>query len=246
MGPDVTKLNEKIDDFDGIIVTNCFGASTNILLYEQFCNENNKILLFDNAASSFTYYQNKSLLNYGVGSMVSLHHTKPIGFGEGGFIVFKKHLLESMEKIICFGYTQSDRFSYNIHANNYKMSEIACIYIDDYLSNLQHIREHHIKMMKYFDDSIIKNGLSSKVSLLKNFSTYEDSLMSTVPIIFTSKQNVDIFAKNNIEAKKYYYPLDRSSVKANDLFDRIICLPLNTETTFEIVDLYIRLISQIN
>lgn len=245
MGPDIIQLNEKIDEYDGIIVTNCFGTSSNIELYENFCKKNNKLLLFDNAASSFTKYKNKNHLNFGSGSMVSLHHTKPIGFGEGGFIVFNKNLLESMEKIICFGFTQTDKYTYNIHANNYKMSEISCIYIDDYLSNLNHIREHHKIMINYFIENINKYNLSKKIVLLKNFSNYEDSLMSTIPIVFNNKQNMDVFIENNVEAKKYYYPLDKTTKNANNLFDNIICLPLNTDTNFKIIDLYIQIINKI-
>ena len=104
MGPNIDKLYEHINDYDGILITNCFGCSTNIELYENFCKNNNKLLLFDNAAASYTIYKNKNHLNYGNGCMVSLHHTKPIGFGEGGFIIFDNKYLESMEKSICFGF----------------------------------------------------------------------------------------------------------------------------------------------
>ena len=69
--------------------------------------------------------------------MVSLHHTKPIGFGEGGFIVFDNKYLDAMEKSICFGYSSSDRLCFNKNASNYKMSEISAIYIDDFLNNLK-------------------------------------------------------------------------------------------------------------
>lgn len=245
MGPNMIQLNEKVDEYDGIIVTNCFGASTNIELYEKFCKDNNKILLFDNAASSFTKYKNKNHLNYGCGCMVSLHHTKPIGFGEGGFIVFDKELLESMEKIICFGFTQADKYNYNIYANNYKMSEIAAIFIDDYLNNLNHIIEHNKIMINYFIENINNYNLSNKVSLLKNYSDYKDCLMSTIPIVFNDTQTIDIFVQNKIEAKKYYYPLDKTNQNANKLFSNIICLPLNTDINFEIIDLYIQIISKI-
>jgi dTDP-4-amino-4,6-dideoxygalactose transaminase len=40
----------------------------------------------------------KNHLNYDNGCMVSLHHTKPIGFGEGGLIVFDNKYKESWKK----------------------------------------------------------------------------------------------------------------------------------------------------
>lgn len=245
MGPDINELNERKNEYDGILITNCFGASTNIEIYENFCKENNKLLLFDNAASSFTFYKNINILNYGLGCMVSLHHTKPIGFGEGGFIVFDKKFLDVIEKTICFGFTKNDRYNYDIYAGNYKMSEISCIYISEFLKNLQYINEHHTKIMCYFLKKIKENNLDDKVKTIINFSSFENSLMSTIPILFDYNIKVDFFIENNIEAKKYYYPLDNSCLYSNKIFENIICLPLNTDITFETIDFYIDVILKI-
>lgn len=245
MGPNIDELNKRKDEYDGILITNCFGASVNIEIYENFCKENNKLLLFDNAASSFTFYKNKNILNYGLGCMVSLHHTKPIGFGEGGFIVFDKKFLDVMEKSICFGFTKNDRFTYDIYASNYKMSEISCIYISDYLKNLQYIYNHHTKIMCYFIKKIKETNLDNKVKLITNFSSFDKSLMSTIPILFDYDIKIDFFIENNIDAKKYYYPLDINCSFSNKIFNNIICLPLNTNITFEIINFYIDIISKI-
>jgi dTDP-4-amino-4,6-dideoxygalactose transaminase len=242
MGPSINELDEKKNEYDGLLVTNCFGASTNIELYEQFCKNNNKLLLFDNAASPLTYYKNKNILNYGIGCMVSLHHTKPIGFGEGGFIVFDKKYLETMEKTICFGFTKLDRYNFNKYANNYKMSEISCIYISSYLINLSVIYNHHIKLMGYFIKCLNDNNLNNKIKIFKNYSSFEESLMSTIPILFDSEITTDFFIKSGIEAKKYYYPLDNNCNNSNELFKNIICLPLNTDLTFETIEYYIKII----
>ena len=245
MGPSMVDLNNRKDEYDGILVTNCFGCSTNIEVYENFCKENNKLLLFDNAASSFTFHKNKNHLNYGIGCMVSLHHTKPIGFGEGGFIIFDCKFLEAMEKSICFGFTQNDRHNYDIYASNYKMSEIACIYIADYLKNLNNIFIHHTKLICYFIERLQTNNLNQKVKMFSNFSSFDNCLMATIPILFEREIKCDYFVENNIEAKKYYYPLDLNCDYSNDLFKKIVCLPLNTDMTLETIDLYIDVITSI-
>ena len=246
MGPNINDLYNKLDEYDGIVVTNCFGTATNIQLYEKFCKEHNKILIFDNAASSFSYYNNKNILNYGDACMVSLHHTKPIGFGEGGFIVFNKDLLESMEKTICFGYTKLDRLSYNIYANNYKMSEISCIYISEYLTNLKKIYNHHTELINYFISQYNEKELYKKnVKLFKNYSNYNECLMATIPLLFDKPININIFIENNIEAKKYYFPLGQNCQNSINLFNNIICLPLNLEVDHKIIDKYIDIIQKI-
>ena len=243
MGPSIEILESKVNEYDGVLITNCFGTSVNIELYEEFCKKHNKILLFDNAASSMTFYKSKNHLNYGNGCMVSLHHTKPIGFGEGGFIVFDKEYLDSMKKTICFGFSEINRLEYNKNASNYKMSEIACIYIDDYLKNVDTIFNHHTTMIKYFIEKI--NIEKINVELFKNYSDYEQSLMSCIPIIFNKKVNINMFIENNIEAKKYYYPLDFSCCNSVDMFERIICLPLNMDTTYIHINKYIEIIKTI-
>ena len=242
MGPSIKDLESKVDSYDGVLITNCFGCSSNIELYEEFCKKNNKILLFDNAAASMTMYKGKNHLNYGVGSMVSLHHTKPIGFGEGGFIVFDKQYLECMKKTICFGFSETNRLQYNKFASNFKMSEIAAIYIDDYLKNVDRIYNHYTKIIKYFNDKLNEKQLAVKV--LKNYSEYENSLMACVPLVFDKESKIDFFVENNIEAKKYYFPLDDTCLVTVDLYKRIVCLPLNLDCSFETMDYYLETIEK--
>ena len=242
MGPDIKLLESRKHEYDGIVITNCFGLSVNIELYEKFCYDNNKILVFDNAASSMTFYKNKNHINYGHASMISLHHTKPIGFGEGGFILFDKKYLESMKKSICFGYTDIFKYNYDIYDNNYKISEIASIYISEYLKNIDIIFKHYTKIIKYFIEKIKK---IHNIFLLQNYSEYEESLLSTIPIIFDKKVNIDKFIENKIEAKKYYYPIENENHKnSQKLFDNIICLPLNLDIDEKIIDKYIEILNE--
>jgi dTDP-4-amino-4,6-dideoxygalactose transaminase len=245
MGPSLEQLEKRKDEYDGIVVTNCFGCSSNILLYEKFCKDNNKILIFDNAASSMTFYNNTNHLNYGNGCMVSCHHTKPIGFGEGGFIVFDKEYLDSMKKSICFGFTDTDRMHYDVNASNYKMSEIACIYLSDYLNNVETIYNHHTELIEYFIMILNKNNIKY-IKLFDSYAEYNNSLLACIPIIFESKELADekykLFIENKIEAKKYYFPLDFNCINSVDLFNRIICLPLNIDINKEIINKYINFI----
>ena len=77
-------LEEITDDIHGNIITNVFGNVVDINKYEVWAKNHNKYLIFDNAATSYTFYRDINAINYGIGCGISLHHTKPIGFGEGG------------------------------------------------------------------------------------------------------------------------------------------------------------------
>jgi UDP-perosamine 4-acetyltransferase len=54
-GPCRVALNRVCDDIDGIIVTNIFGVACDVLWYEQWCQQHNKLLLLDNAATAIGY-----------------------------------------------------------------------------------------------------------------------------------------------------------------------------------------------
>lgn len=246
MGPNILKLDETKDKFDGILVTNCFGCLSNVKLYEDFCKKNNKILLFDNAASPLSFDNDgQNILNCGDGCIISFHHTKPIGFGEGGAIIFNRTYLDQMKKAICFGYSDTDKFTCNVFASNYKMSDISAIYIDQWLDNLNTIYTHHTKMIGYFYEKLPE---LKGVHLIKNYTDYTKCLMASIPIIFEKHTKIDLFIEHKIEAKKYYYPLqcyDGINTKSMDIFDKIICLPLNLDITEKEIDLYIHLIKQL-
>lgn len=236
------KLEKIKDEYDGMIVTNCFGTCVDIQKYVDFAKQYNKILLFDNAGSPYTFYNGKNICDYGNGSIISFHHTKPLGFGEGGAIIINSKYKEQVEKIISFGYGNITNIlkQYDIYSSNYKMSEISAIYLDQWLkkNNFDRIKNTHIELYKYFKKKIenIKN-----ITLFKSYSD-NNSIMSTIPIIFNNEVNIQIFIENNIEAKKYYYPLNGECPNSQYIYDHIICLPLNFTLTFEDIDKYIKII----
>ena len=82
--------------------------------------------------------------------------------------------------------------------------------------------------------------------MYKSFSNYEDSLLATIPIIFDKEVNIDKFTENNIEAKKYYYPLDHNCKLSVDIFNKIVCLPLNCDINYNVIDKYINIILELN
>ena len=234
-----TQNNIKID---GIIVTNIFGYLSNISKYEEYCKINNKILIFDNAASSYSIYNSKTCCNYGTGCIISFHHTKPIGFGEGGAIIVDKKYSDIIKKLNNFGINLQDKYFDRI-GNNYKMSEIAAIYIIQYLDNFEKIKIKHIKLYKYFIKHISK---FKNFELIKDYSDNNNSLISCFCIKYIKGNSDDIikkFLENKINSRKYYYPLEntKNSVK---LFDNIFCLPCNIDITYKKINDYLKILNE--
>ena len=67
--------------------------------------------------------------NLGNASFISLHHTKPLGFGEGGLAIVDKHLEEQVRIACNFGFV--DR-KFNERGSNFKISEISAAAILQY------------------------------------------------------------------------------------------------------------------
>lgn len=224
-GLDITKIDNSIN---GLIVTNIFGNLVDIEKYETFCRENNKFLIFDNAATGYTEYKGKNCLNYGIGCTISFHHTKPFGFGEGGTIIVDKKYEKSIRCLNNFGIGLTDKY-WVPEGNNNKMSEITAIYILQYLKrNLDIIINKHNELYLYFKKQIIKY----KITHFKLFPSFHDGVIvpSCFCILFDKYDDKirEKLLENNIQARKYYHPLDDSKV-SNEIYKSILCIPCNID-----------------
>jgi dTDP-4-amino-4,6-dideoxygalactose transaminase len=225
---------------NGIIVTNIFGNVVNISKYIEYANKFKKYLIFDNAATPYTYYKNKNALNYGIGSIISLHHTKPIGFGEGGAIIIDKIYEKTIRSLINFGMNLNENSHYLREGNNFKMSEIAAVYILQYLDNFNYILEKHYLLYNYFKKNIINCNY-------KLFPSYHDDkiLIACFAILFDNyTENIKInLEKNKIFSRKYYYPLDKTLI-AENIYNKILCIPCTIDMSIEDIDKIIKILNE--
>lgn len=231
-GLDITKVDNSIN---GMIVTNIFGNVVDIEKYETFCRENNKFLIFDNAATGYTEYKGKNSLNYGTGCTISFHHTKPLGFGEGGAIIVDKKYEKSIRCLNNFGIGLTEKY-WVPEGNNNKMSEISAIYILQYLKrNVDTIINKHNELYLYFQEQMIKH----KTTHFKLFPSFHDGIIvpSCFCILFDNYNDKvrEKLVENNIQARKYYHPLDNSKI-ANEIYNKILCIPCNVDMNISYLD----------
>jgi dTDP-4-amino-4,6-dideoxygalactose transaminase len=227
-----------IDTCDGIIVTNVFGNIVDIEKYELWCKKNNKFLVFDNAATSFTLYKGKNSCNYGNASTISFHHTKPIGFGEGGAIIIDSIYEKTIRMIINFGIDNNAlNPSWHRKGSNYKMSDIQAVYINQYLDNFNKVVSHTEELYSYFCEKV----KHLDIKLFPNFS-YGVPFISCI-CLFSKKSNkiIDKLLKNSIYSRKYYYPLLPTKVSVS-FFENIVCIPCTIDMNKSHIDTIINLI----
>ncbi len=216
---------------DGIIVTNVLGNIVDIDKYTQWCEQHGKIVIFDNAATPYTFYKGINSINYGTGSTISFHHTKPVGFGEGGAVIVDIEYEFDLRRCINFGIDNEISTPWHKAASNYKLSDLSSIYIIQHLERLESIVEHHKKLYKYF----ITN-LPDAVTIFPNFS-------NTVPFVacfcilspnFTIN-TIQKLREHNVYSRKYYTPLINSS-QAMQVYNNILCIPCTIDMTTTDID----------
>jgi dTDP-4-amino-4,6-dideoxygalactose transaminase len=239
-------LEEITDDIEGIIVTNVFGNIVNIDKYVDFCEKKNLFLVFDNAATHFTFYKNKNCLNYGTGCVISFHHTKPFGFGEGGAIIVDKKYENLIRKMINFGITNIDKEPYySKYSNNCKMSDISAVYILQYLKdNFDNIIVKHRDLYKYFKTKITDLDLK----LFPSFHDKNKSCVSCFCLLFKNKEMsirvCRLLKKKGVFNRKYYHLLKKTP-NANIIYDKILCLPCTIDMNYKDIDLIVDLLKKI-
>lgn len=213
-------LNAVPDDCNGIIVTNVFGNVVDISKYEKWANENNKYLIFDNAATAYTFYKGQNSCNYGVGCIISFHHTKPFGFGEGGAIIVDNKYEEAVRRLINFGISNEKQLKWNHFGGNYKMSEISAIYILQYLEdNMDKIIEHHKNMYHMYKDVY---------KMYPNFGDIDNTVLSCFCLLDDkyTEDYINNMIKRGIMCRKYYNPLIETKNSIH-IYNKILCYPLN-------------------
>ncbi len=218
-------LNDKnLNKFDGFIITNLFGTyPKNIDEWISECKKREKILIFDNASSPLSTLNQVNISNLGDASFGSLHHTKYLGFGEGGFIVINKQDYDEINSILGFGFDgMSVKRIYNKYSSNFKISDVSSAFI------LQHIKNYDIKKHKQVQDLLVEQ--ISDIEKIKLFNYNKNVVYGNLPILFNKKIDHLIFRDQNIETHKYYYPLKNTKNSMN-LYDRIVNFPLHCDLT---------------
>lgn len=206
-------LDEELKSCDGFVLPTLFGTlPNNFEACISFCNDHNIKLILDNASSPLSRYNNINICAFGDASIGSLHHTKYLGFGEGGFLVVDKKYLLEIESLTNFGFFQNRKHK-NL-SSNFKMSDVSAAFILAHVENYD--IEKHIKVQKKFIDA------------LNIFNYSEDCVYGNLPVVFNKPVSQLSFRDYGIEANKYYVPL-KSMPSSDRLYERMINFPLHQD-----------------
>lgn len=226
-GPDLSLVPP---DVEGIIVTNCFGCVVPLESYILWQQEREgRVLLLDNAATCFTAWRGSNVNAYGAGSIISLHHTKPAGFGEAGAVVCDVALAPYVRQVINFGYDLVKLTQlWRPEGSNYKLSDISAAGVLQYWRALplERLLEHHRWLYKELSRRISEKKLYQEAGVKMFADAGCDTCPNCLPLVF-SRPLFLAQVPPQWAARKYYKPLDLFHPQANDLYQRVLCLPCN-------------------
>lgn len=246
---DVTKIKSLITERTcAIVPVHVYGNLCNVEEIERIAKKYNLKVIYD-AAHTFGVEKNgKGVASFGDASMFSFHATKVYNTIEGGAVTYSDTTLKKkLNDLKNFGITGPESIEYI--GGNAKMNEFQAAMG---ICNLRHVDAEILKRKAVVERyrARLENIEGIKLSPIQegvkpNYAYF--------PVVFdnykyTRDEIFDKLGKENIIARKYFYPLindyecyrDKYSSKdtpvAKYISDRVLCLPMYADLELEVVD----------
>jgi dTDP-4-amino-4,6-dideoxygalactose transaminase len=152
-----------------------------------------------------------------VSEIISFHHTKPWGFGEGGCAIVDRDHADVVRSFINYGKGIDAGFAK--FATNGKMSDVAAVVILDRLSRMPGwSRAYHQQRDRMFE-------LAAKAGIDSLGKPAREVISPHVPLLAPRWIAADRMPKARFTIEKYYPPLSASCPVAADIYSRIVNVP---------------------
>ncbi|MGG0657032.1 DegT/DnrJ/EryC1/StrS family aminotransferase [Rummeliibacillus pycnus] len=236
------------DRTTAIVPVHVYGNICDVKEIERIANKYNLKVIYDAAHAFGITVNGESVANFGDASMFSFHATKVFNTIEGGALTFKNPQLKSvLNAYKNFGMTGPESVEYvggNAKMNEFQAAMGLCNLrnVDKEIAKRKLVFERYIERLseiKGIKLPFIQKGVNSNFAY---FSVIFDGYKISRDEVF------ELLKKQNIFARKYFYPLTnsfscyRDRVNPDDtpvakyIADRVLTLPLYANLALEDVD----------
>jgi dTDP-4-amino-4,6-dideoxygalactose transaminase len=246
---DVSKIEDLITErTSAIIPVHVYGNICDYQEIDRIAKKYNLIVIYDAAHAFGEKIDEINVSNLGDASIFSFHATKVFNTIEGGAVTYKRNeLKEKLDQIKNFGITGPE--SVESVGGNAKMNEFQAAMG---ICNLRHVDDEIEKRKK------VVERYRERLSDIKGIKLYEEkenikSNYAYFPVLFDGykakrDEIYEELKKNNIFARKYFYPLTNEAQCYKNKFnveetptakyvsDRILTLPLYADLELSDVD----------
>jgi len=206
------------------------------------------IFLEDNCEGMFGKYENtfSGMSESSLCSSCSFYGNKIITTGEGGAFFTQDEAVYNYIKSVYSQGMSETRYLHNLHAYNYRMTNIQSGFLYDQLDDLENILENKYKIFQTYDkllEGLVKLG---KIDLIKHEeNTIHSPWIYALRIVNNTKtieETCVFFKENNIDIRPFFYPINAHEhlkmVENNDetshiLNKEIIMIPSSPNITYE-------------
>lgn len=242
---DPKKIEAKISKTtSAILAVHVYGIPCEVQAIQKIATKHNLNVIYDAAHGFGVEKLGESILNYGDLSILSFHATKVFNTIEGGAIV--SHSLEMKQKIDRlknFGFI--DETTLLEPGINGKMNELQASMGLIQLKYIDELIQKRKDIALYYQSKLEKTTgiryLDIDKNLAWNYSYFPIFIDESFKI---SRDNLyEVFKKNNINVRRYFYPLLTSMPSFNKnnnkgelnnaevLSSQVICLPIYPDLT---------------
>lgn len=215
------------DSYDGVVYTNVFAQQSDWLGVAAFCVHHGKSLVVDNATGLLDRPQ-EALRPGSPIEIISAHHTKPWGVGEGGFLLCDADDEATLRKLANFAAALPESAAFA--ASNYKISDLSAAAIIDRLERMP------TWAYLYAEQEKRMHALMEEADMgIMPFTGSTTPLSPRTHTPFLCPEPVDATSSiGPVTLRKYYRPLPSSmpTPNADDLFARIFSLSNAPEMRF--------------
>ncbi len=248
---DVSKIESLITDRTcAIVPVHVYGNICNVEKIETIAQKYKLKVIYDAAHAFGVKYKNRGIGNFGDASCFSFHATKVFNTIEGGAVCFQnKDFGDDLYRLKNFGISGSENVD-GIGANA-KMNEFCAAmglcnlkYISEEIAKRKKVVEYYESLLKGIE-GIQLNSIQKDVE--PNYAYFP--VIIDIDKFGASRDDVvDSLERNNIEARKYFYPPTNAFRCYRGVYDekltpvasyisrRVLTLPLYADIEFEDVD----------
>lgn len=250
---DPDKIEASITDkTSAILATHVYGNACEIDKIDDIAKKYNLKVIYDAAHCFGTTYKGESVLDFGDISTISFHATKLFHTVEGGAVVTKDpDVLKRLAYLRNFGHNGKEEFQ-GIGING-KNSEFHAAMGLVNLKYAQHILDKRKKDFHRYVNNLKGLDLIQPTIIKESQCNY-----AYFPVVFSTsgycKLVLKELEKSKIFARRYFYPLlskldylEDTSVPlpiAEEISQKVLCLPLYEQITDEEIDMVCRIIKR--
>ena len=243
---DTDKIDSTLEDVKAIVAVSVYGNVPDIDKIGRFAQDNDLVLILDNAPGFGATYRGHFPNHYGYSEIYSFHATKILNSMEGGAaVVNDRDVHNSLQKLRDFGQYEKTRGDVDLPGLNAKMQEISALVGIKNLASFDLIlakrNESIAKYREFFlqceDDGHLRN-MQVRDSVYCPYLYY--------PIILNEEATgfVEHMKRNQIAVRRYYTAVHTLKYYRNHcrrlnldfteaIMNRIVSLPIHTFMTAE-------------